>query len=116
METPHLTVIETKAFARRAEKLLSEDERANLIDFLAANPESGDEIVGTGDVRKVRFAAKGAGKSGGVRMIYYYASRDIPLYALLIYAKNEKADLSGEERKIVADLASTIKEQWKRRK
>jgi len=116
MEKRPITVIETHAFARRAEKLLSDDERSDLVGFLARNPDSGAEIVGTGGVRKVRFAAKGRGKSGGVRVIYYYLDDDVPLHALLIYAKNEKSDLSGEERKIVSDLAAVIKDHWKRRK
>jgi hypothetical protein len=111
-----ITVLETSAFARRAEKLLSIDEYEELIWFLAQNPTGGDEIPGTGGVRKIRFAAQGKGKSGGVRVIYYYLDADIPLHALLIYAKNKRADLSGEERRIVTGLAATIKESWKRRK
>jgi hypothetical protein len=70
---------------------------------------SGDEIVGAGGVRKVRFAARGKGKSGGVRVIYYFYDRDIPLYALLIYGKNERADLTAAERKSVAAFAAAIK-------
>lgn len=58
------TVVETSAFIRRAEKLLSEEEHAELITYLAGHPDDGDEIVGTGGVRKVRFAAMGEGKSG----------------------------------------------------
>ena len=116
MKTRPITVIETHAFARRAEKLLSDEERSDLVDFLAEKPEAGEEIVGTGGVRKVRFAAKGRGKSGGVRVIYYFIGEDVPLHALLIYAKNEKSDLSGEERKIVSNLAAAIKDNWKRRK
>jgi hypothetical protein len=65
-----LTVIETGAFARRAEKLLTPGERDELLFYLAVHPESGDEIPGTGGVRKLRFSAKGKGKSGGVRVIY----------------------------------------------
>ena len=67
-----LTVVETSAFARRAEKLLSIEEHEDLIFYLALHPQSGDEIPGTGGVRKVRFAARGKGKSGGVRVIYYF--------------------------------------------
>lgn len=104
------------AFARRAEKLLSPDEHDELIWFLAQNPIGGDEIPGTGGVRKIRFAARGKGKSGGVRVIYNYLDVDIPLHALLIYAKSERTDLSGEERKAVAGLAATIKENWRQRK
>ena len=54
---PLLTVVETSAFARRAEKLLSSEEHEELVFFLALHPRSGDEISGTGGVRKVRFAA-----------------------------------------------------------
>ena len=53
-----LTVVETAAFARRALKLLTSDEYEEMISFLALRPESGDEIQGTGGVRKVRFRAK----------------------------------------------------------
>ncbi len=54
-----LTVAETSIFRKRAAALLSEEEHDELIEFLATNPETGDEIVGTGGVRKVRFAARG---------------------------------------------------------
>lgn len=109
------TVVETPIFLRRAEKLLSEDEHDDVIAYLAAHPLSGDEIVGTGGVRKVRFAAKGKGKSGGVRVIYYFHDRDMPIYALLIYGKNERADLTAEQRQAVASFASAIKASRKRR-
>jgi mRNA-degrading endonuclease RelE of RelBE toxin-antitoxin system len=79
---PMLTVVETSAFARRAEKLLSVEEHEELLFYLALHPESGDEIPGTGGVRKVRFAAKGKGKSGGVRVIYYFFDEENPLYAI----------------------------------
>jgi mRNA-degrading endonuclease RelE of RelBE toxin-antitoxin system len=104
-----ITVVETPVFARRAAALLTEEERKQLIDFLAANPYAGDEIVGTGGVRKVRFAAKGKGKSGGVRVIYYTIDESIPLFALLIYGKGEQADLTSEQRERVAELAKVIK-------
>lgn len=64
-------------------------------------------------MRKVRYGARGKGKSGGVRVIYYYYSDDAPLYALLIYGKNEKADLSAADRKTVAALAAEIKKAAK---
>jgi hypothetical protein len=103
------TVVETPTFIRRAEKLLSSEEYAALIFWLARHPTSGDEIVGTGGVRKLRFAAKGKGKSGGVRVIYYFHDVDLPVYALLLYGKNERADLTPDERKSVAAFATAIK-------
>jgi hypothetical protein len=106
---PLLTVVETSAFARRAEKLLSTEEHEELLFYLALHPQSGDEIPGTGGVRKVRFAARGKGKSGGVRVIYYFFDEENPLYAIFLYAKNEQANLSPEQKREVAGFAATIK-------
>jgi hypothetical protein len=108
------TVVETPIFARRAQKLLSEAEHAELILYLASHPQAGDEIVGTGGVRKVRFAAHGKGKSGGVRVIYYFHDPCLPLYALYIYSKNERADLTPEQRKAATAFAAAIKSARKR--
>lgn len=104
-----LTVVETSVFARRAEKLLSKEEHEELILYLALHPKAGDEIPSTGGVRKVRFAAKSHGKSGGVRVIYYFFDEHNPLYALLMYGKNEQVNLTPEQKKQVAAFAADIK-------
>jgi hypothetical protein len=104
-----VTVIEAETFTRRADKLLTPEERDGLVAFLAANPTAGDLIEGTGGVRKVRFAARGKGKSGGARVIHYFLPEDGPLYALLIYAKGEQTEMSPEQRKAVTSLATAIK-------
>jgi hypothetical protein len=109
------TVAETPVFVRRAEKLLSEDEYADLITCLATFPRAGAEIVGTGGVRKLRFSAKGRGKSGGVRVIYYFYDEEMPVYALLVYGKNERANLTAEQRRLVAAFAAAIKSTRKRK-
>jgi mRNA-degrading endonuclease RelE of RelBE toxin-antitoxin system len=109
------TVAETPIFIRRAEKLLSEEGHADLITYLATHPIAGDEIVGTGGVRKVRYGAMGRGKSGGVRVIYYFYDENLPIYALLVYGKNERADLTAEQRKSVAAFAAAIKAVRKRK-
>lgn len=110
-----ITVSETSVFTRRAEKLLTPEEREDLITFLAANPEAGDEIQGTGGVRKVRFAAKGRGKSGGVRVIYYYYTPALPLYALLIYGKNEQANLTPDQERAMTAIVAAIRAKAKGR-
>ena len=104
-----LTVVETSAFARRAEKLLSTEEHEELLFFLALHPQSGDEIPGTGGVRKVRFAARGKGKSGGVRVIYYFFDEVNPLYAIFLYGKNEQVNLKPEQKREFAEMASILK-------
>ena len=103
------TVAEAPIFSRQTEKLFSEDEKRELIDFLAENPLAGDEIPGTGGVRKVRFAASGRGKRGGARVIYYYLDDTMPLYALLTYAKNAKDDMTPDEKRAVSALVTALK-------
>ena len=110
------TVAETPIFTRQTEKLFSEDEKRELIDFLAENPLAGDEILGTAGVRKVRFAVSGRGKRGGARVIYYYLDETVPLYALLAYAKNAKDDMTPDEKRMVATLAAALKTAWKQAK
>ncbi|MBB4625679.1 type II toxin-antitoxin system RelE/ParE family toxin [Paracoccus denitrificans] len=108
--------METPIFTRQTEKLFDEDEKRELIDFLAENPMAGDEIPGTGGVRKLRFAASGRGKRGGARVIYYYLDESMPLYALLAYAKNARSDMTPDEKRTVAALATALKAAWKERK
>ncbi|QLH16469.1 type II toxin-antitoxin system RelE/ParE family toxin [Paracoccus pantotrophus] len=107
---------ETPISTQQTEKLFNEDENQKLIDFLAENPMAGDEISGTGGVRKVRFAASGRGKRGGARVIYYYLDETMPLYALLTYAKNARSDMTPDEKRTVAALATALKAAWKERK
>ena len=107
------TVAETPTFSRQAGKLFSGDEKRELIDYLAENPLAGDEIPGTGGVRKIRFGASGRGKRGGARVIYFYGGERVPIYALLAYSKSQKTDLSPTERRAVAALVEAIRRQEK---
>lgn len=102
-------MLETSIFSRRADALLSVEERAALIDTLARDPLAGDLIAGLSGVRKLRFAPKGRGKSGAFRVIYYVLSGDRPILALLLYGKNEQTDLSPAQRKAVAVLVAEMK-------
>ena len=109
MQTLPITVAETHAFARSAARIWNEDELAELVDYVAHNPEAGDIIQGTGGVRKLRWSRPGSGKRGGARVIYFYYRPDCPLYLLLAYAKAQASDLTPDEKKAVAALAATIK-------
>jgi len=66
-----LTVAELSEFIRTADKLLTETERQDVIDYLAVHPKTGDLLEGTGGVRKLRWGRGGQGKSGGVRIILF---------------------------------------------
>jgi len=104
-----ITVAELPEYIPCAARLLSESERRDVIDRLAAQPRAGDLIQGTGGIRKLRWARGGRGKSGGVRVIYYFHSDRIPLYLLTVFGKGEKADLSKGERNELAKLVDALK-------
>ena len=91
-----LTVAELPGYLRATARLLADADRRAIIDHLAAHPADGELIEGTGGVRKLRWGRDGRGKSGGVRVIYYFHSEAMPLYLLTMFAKNERANLSKD--------------------
>jgi len=111
-----VTVAETPEYVRSAEGLLSAAERMDVVLFLARNPRAGDLIQGTGGVRKLRWRRGGRGKSGGVRVIYYFHSEVMPLYLLAMFGKNERADLSKAERNDLARLVRLLKQAAENRR
>lgn len=106
------TVAELPEYVRLAEKLLGSQDRQAVLEYLAAHPKAGDLIQGTGGVRKLRWGRDGRGKSGGVRVIYYVHSPDMPLYLLSIFAKNERANLTQGERNELAALVDLLVQVW----
>ena len=110
-----VSVVETPEFLSAARKLLNEDERKLLVDYLAYNPAAGDLIPGTGGVRKLRWAVKGRGKRGGARIIYFYHSIALPLFALTAYAKSGRADLSQRDRNEFRRLTKLLVRSYRRR-
>lgn len=108
-------IAELPTYIRLAEKLLSVEERQDLINYLAEHPKSGDVMQGTGDVRKLRWRRGGQGKSGGVRVIYYFHDDLMPLYLLTLFAKGDKANLTKAERNELADLIDALVSIWKER-
>jgi len=110
------TIVETSVFARKAEKLLTADEHEDLLFYLSAYYAAGDEIPGTGGVRKIRYATGGRGKSGGVRVIYYFFDEVNPLLALFLYGKNDQSDLTPKEKKLATSLAGKLKAEAKARR
>jgi hypothetical protein len=111
-----ITIAETESFQKKVINLLSSYEKNELIAYLAENPNSGVLIQGTGGIRKLRWARSGGGKSGGVRVIYFYHSAVMPLYLLAVFGKNEKANISAQEKKILAKLVKELVAYWRQRK
>lgn len=94
--------IETTIFTKLMPKYLTDDEYRVLQWHLLLNPEAGDIVRGSGGVRKVRWAPKGKGKSGGVRIMYYFKKSDDEIWLLTIYSKSEKATIPGHILKKIA--------------
>jgi hypothetical protein len=103
------SVLETSIFTRRADALLTREERAELIAALASNPHDGDLVPGLGGIRKMRFAAGGQGKRGAFRVIWFVATADMPILALLIYGKNEQANPTPEQRRAMLVVVERMK-------
>jgi len=68
-----LTLIETKVFTRKKRKLLNDERFKQFCEELASDPGIGDVMRGTGGLRKIRVSLQGRGKSGGARIIYFWA-------------------------------------------
>jgi len=107
-----LTVIETPSFLRDAKKLLEDEERESLINFLSSTPNAGTLIKGTGGIRKVRWSREDTGKNEAYRIIYFFYSIEIPLFILNIFSKNEKENISQAERNKLKKLANLLVKEY----
>ena len=96
--------IETPIFTRAVQELLSEESYRTVQLALVLRPEQGVLIQGSGGLRKLRWARIGKGKSGGVRMIYYWDEPGAIVYLLLVYAKNMQDNLTPQQLRILRDL------------
>ena len=109
-----VVVREYSPFRAWADEHWSEVERLAFIDHIARNPIDGAIIPDTGGVRKVRWKMPGQGKRGGARIIYYYYDASFPLCLLAAYAKARKADLSADEKRLMANFVQAIKQEARR--
>jgi mRNA-degrading endonuclease RelE of RelBE toxin-antitoxin system len=97
--------IETTIFSKYVYEYLSEDEYIGLQSLLVLYPKSGKVVPGSGGVRKIRWAMSGKGKSGGVRIIYYFKPNDNEIWLLTIYSKNEVENIPAHIlRKIAKEI------------
>ena len=106
------TIVELPEFRKRAASLLRDEDKTGIVNYLALHPLSGDLMQGTGGIRKLRWSAHGRGKSGGVRVIYYYHNGTMLLFLLTVFGKGEKANLSKAERNELAKFTSLLLKQY----
>lgn len=100
--------VETSLFSRLLHEHLSDEEYRRLQMHLIEHPDVGAIIRGSGGVRKVRWAAGGKGKSGGVRVIYYWVKADEQIFLLTLYGKGEQGNLSAADLKRVMKLVKEL--------
>jgi hypothetical protein len=96
-----MVFVETPIFTRQVQDVLSEDQYRELQDELRKHPDAGSKIRGSGGLRKLRWRIEGHGKSGGVRVIYYWAVAQDRIFMVYMYPKSKQADLSPEQLKLL---------------
>jgi hypothetical protein len=101
--------IESPPFSRRYREYLDEDGYRRLQNALAMNPAGGDVMPGTGGFRKIRWAdpRRGKGRRGGLRVIYFHFPAESQIWLMTIYDKNEMADLSVAEKRVLRDAVDS---------
>jgi hypothetical protein len=107
------TFVETSGFTKAITELLSDDAYARLQQWLMEQPDRGDVMPGCGGLRKIRTAdpKRGKGKRGGARVIYLHVPAAKRFYMIDVYAKDEKDDLSANEKKQLRQLAKQLKQE-----
>ena len=103
-----MVIIETSIFTKLINQLMSDDEYRELQEALVNRPEIGDIIKGSGGLRKVRWKLESTGKSGGVRVIYYWVVDDNHIRMLYVYPKGKQENLTFEQ----LNALKTIVERW----
>ncbi|WP_299942136.1 hypothetical protein [uncultured Microbulbifer sp.] len=103
------TFVEMPPFARFRSDYLDDDSFQGLQQKLLDNPEAGNEIPGTGGLRKLRFADKrrGKGTRGGIRIIYYWYRKNELFWLFTLFDKDEASDLTPDQKKILKEMLKT---------
>ena len=111
-----LTVAELVSYINEARRLLSDAEQQEIVSYLSHNPQAGVLIRGGGGIRKLRWGRAAQGKSGGVRVIYYFHSEFMPLYLIGVFGKGDKDNLTRQECNDLADIVEHLVDTWQRRR
>jgi hypothetical protein len=94
--------VETLVFTKRVKELLPDEDYRALQIALLLRPEQGSLIKGGAGLRKVRWAPRGLGKRGGLRVIYFWQPVEQAFYMLFAYAKTEQEDLTPDQLRVLA--------------
>jgi RelE toxin of RelE / RelB toxin-antitoxin system len=106
-------IVSLSGYEPQVAALLNEEERMAMEFFIACAPEDYPVIPGTGGFRKARWARRGKGKSGGLRVIYFFLTEPARVYMAAIYSKSRMETLSAADQNVLAKLAAKIKKAAK---
>ena len=95
--------IETSAFTKYINRYLTDEEYSGLQNFLLLRADAGKIVRGSGGVRKLRWAASERGKSGGIRVIYYWKAADDEIWMLTVYSKSERGTIAAHVLRKIAE-------------
>jgi hypothetical protein len=102
-------VLALPKFKEDATRLIGAEGIEAVAAYLIGHPDSGLVIPGSGGARKLRWAAKGKGKRGGLQIVYLYIVVAGRIYLLLCYSKNVKSDLTADEKKELRRIVANLK-------
>ncbi|NVN09726.1 type II toxin-antitoxin system RelE/ParE family toxin [Nguyenibacter vanlangensis] len=117
MESDSLhAVCELQSFRRSAfDAGMTEDDIARVVNIVAANPQAGDVMKGTGGCRKLRISGRGRGKSGGYRTITFFGGDDLPVFLITVFSKGERANLTKSEQNALSVISGQIIESYQKK-
>ncbi len=106
-------IVSLSGYESQVSALMNEEERMSMEFYIACAPEDHPVIPGAGGFRKARWARVGKGKSGGLRVVYFFLGERERIYMAAIYAKSRKETLSAADQNVLAKLAAQIKKAAK---
>lgn len=107
-----LEIVEVGDFTQDALDILGEDSLDELRLEVATLRQLGEVVKDTGGLRKMRWSARGKGKRGGARILYYYGNDDMPVFLVAIYPKSSKADMTAAEKKAARKFIAEVKREY----
>ena len=110
----YVRFVEASVFTKRLVEITDDDTYRRFQAEIAANPEKGKLIQGTGGLRKARMAARGKGKRGGARVIYLPVDAATVIYLVYVYDKGEADDLTAVQKRELKAIAEAIKQEYRK--
>ncbi|MEW2918027.1 hypothetical protein AB1A64_13220 [Ruegeria sp. ANG10] len=107
-----ITVAEVLQASEMLDRLLSWEERDQLVDCLAYQPDVGEHLVGGSGVRFNVFEFGDGEACRDVTVVYLFHDLNMPLYVLAVYEGEKVFRPESDEEETVNNLAAGIVHNW----